>query len=192
MLTCIDKNLDGVRVLVPHAFEDGRGAFMESYSRRSYEAVGIDQNFVQDNFSRSCQYVVRGLHYQIHHAQAKLVWAVRGEIFDVAVDIRRGSPTFGHWVGETLNAANHRIMFVPEGFAHGFCVLSPEADVLYKCTDYYTPDAERGIAWNDPQIGIAWPLPAGAPPMLSGRDSRHALLANRPPEDLPVWRGATP
>jgi dTDP-4-dehydrorhamnose 3,5-epimerase len=188
MLACTDTQLPGVRVLVPRAFEDGRGVFMESYNRRSYEAVGICHTFVQDNFSRSCQYVIRGLHYQVHHQQAKLVLVTRGEIFDVAVDIRRGSPTFGRWVGEVLSAENHRIMFIPEGFAHGFCVCSPEAEVLYKCSDYYTPDAERGIAWNDPQLGIVWLLPAGTAPMLSDRDRRFAGLADRPVADLPVFR----
>ena len=192
MLACIDKELEGVRVVMPRAFEDGRGVFMEAYNRRNYEAIGIGDTFVQDNFSRSCQHVVRGLHYQIHHPQAKLVWVLRGEIFDVAVDIRRGSPTFGRWVGEHLSAENHRIMFIPEGFAHGFCVHSPEAEVLYKCSDYYTPDAERGVAWNDPQIGIAWPLPEGTAPMLSDRDRRYAALADRPAGDLPVWRGKNP
>ncbi len=188
MLACSDTKLPGVRVLVPRAFGDSRGSFLESYNRRTYEAVGIRHNFVQDNFSRSCQHVIRGLHYQVHHQQAKLVWVTRGEIFDVAVDIRRNSPTFGHWVGELLSADNRKILFIPEGYAHGFCVCSPEAEVLYKCSDYYTPDAERGVVWNDPQIAIAWPLPAGTPPLLSDRDRCHANLADRPEEDLPVWQ----
>lgn len=191
MLTCADTSLPGVRVLAPRAFEDPRGVFFEAYNRRSFEAVGVRHTFVQDNFSRSCQFVVRGLHYQVHNQQAKLVWVARGAIFDVAVDIRRGSPTFGRWVGEALSAENHRMMLIPEGFAHGFCVTSPEAEVLYKCTDYYTPDAERGVVWDDPQLGIAWPLPAGTAPILSDRDRRYATLAGRPAEDLPEWQGAT-
>ncbi len=149
--------------------------FFESYNRRAFhDATGLDVDFVQDNHSRSAQGVLRGLHYQIEHAQGKLVRVVAGAVFDVAVDIRKSSPTFGRWVGVELSAANKKMVWIPPGFAHGFLVLSDDAEFLYKTTDYYAPSHERTIAWNDPQIGIAWPL-AGAP-LLSAKDQAGVRL----------------
>jgi len=148
-----------VVILDPTAFEDERGFFFESFNQRRFaEAVGRDVTFVQDNHSRSVKGVLRGLHYQVRQAQGKLVRVVTGEVFDVAVDIRKSSATFGKWVGVHLTAANKRQLWVPEGFAHGFVVLSKFADFLYKTTDYWAPDCERSIIWNDPQIGIRWPI----------------------------------
>lgn len=156
------------------AFPDGRGFFAETYKRSQFVTGGIPATFVQDNHSRSRRGVLRGLHYQVHpKAQGKLVGAVRGEIFDVAVDVRRGSPTYGRWVGATLSEENHRLLYMPVGFAHGFCVLSDEADVTYKATEEYAPEHERGVVWNDPEIGIRWPVrrpvlsdvDAGLPPL---------------------------
>jgi dTDP-4-dehydrorhamnose 3,5-epimerase len=157
-------------------FGDARGFFLESWNERAFAALGIDARFVQDNHSRSSKHVLRGLHYQLRQAQGKLVRVVAGEIWDVAVDVRRGSPSFGRWVGAKLDAAVPRAMWIPPGFAHGFLVLSESADVLYKTTDYYAPEHERVLLWNDPAIGIAWPL-EGAAPVLSDRDRRGAPLA---------------
>jgi dTDP-4-dehydrorhamnose 3,5-epimerase len=158
-----------VLILEPKVFEDDRGFFFESFNQRLFNgAIGREVRFVQDNHSRSRKNVLRGLHYQIRRAQGKLVRVVAGEVFDVAVDIRRSSPTFGRWVGVTLSAENRRELWIPEGFAHGFIVLSDFADFLYKTTDYWAPEFERGIAWNDPAIGIAWPV-AGEP-HLSAKD----------------------
>ena len=148
-----------VILIEAQAFEDGRGLFVERYRRSIFSANGIDDTFVQDNYSHSLRGVLRGLHYQKHpKAQAKLVTLLKGEIFDVAVDIRRGSPTYGRWVGETLSAKDCRLLYIPVGFAHGFCVLSEQADVLYKVTAEYAPELDRGVIWNDPVIGIRWPI----------------------------------
>lgn len=164
-----------VLVLEPKVFGDERGFFMESFNQKAFQqATGLDVAFVQDNHSRSARGVLRGLHYQLQQPQGKLVRVVRGRVFDVAVDVRRSSPTFGRWVGTELSEENHRQFWVPAGFAHGFLVLSESADFLYKTTDYYAPEHERCIAWNDPAIGIEWPL-AGAP-MVSGKDARGVLL----------------
>ena len=154
----------------PRVFPDRRGFFMETYKRSDFEANGIPDQFVQDNYSHSAKGTLRGLHYQkLPQAQGKLVMVIHGEIFDVAVDIRQGSPTFGRWVGETLSSTNHRMLWVPPGFAHGFCVLSDEADVVYKVTGgEYAPDLERGIIWNDPEIAIRWPVDR---PFLSEKDA---------------------
>ena len=161
--------LPDVLLIEPKVFGDARGFFFESYNRRALrEATGLDLDFVQDNHSRSAQGVLRGLHYQIERAQGKLVRVVAGAVFDVAVDIRKSSPTFGRWVGVELSAANKKMVWIPPGFAHGFLVLSDDAEFLYKTTDYYAPSHERTIAWNDPDIGIAWPL-TGAP-RLSAKD----------------------
>jgi dTDP-4-dehydrorhamnose 3,5-epimerase len=161
--------LPEVLLIEPKVFGDDRGFFFESYNRRAFaEACGIDVDFVQDNHSRSAQNVLRGLHYQIEQAQGKLVRVVAGEVFDVAVDIRKSSPDFGKWVGMRLSADNKRMLWVPPGFAHGFLVVSAAAEFLYKTTDYYAPQHERCIAWNDPQLAIDWPL-AGAP-ILSAKD----------------------
>lgn len=186
-LTCTPTRIPGVLLLCPDSFKDERGYFMETYHTRKYRDLGIVRDFVQDNLSHSCRGTLRGLHYQLRTPQAKLVHVVRGEIFDVAVDIRRGSPTFGQWVGETLSAENHRQLFVPEGFAHGFCVVSEEAEVWYKCAACYVPDDDRGILWSDPAIGIAWPV---ARPLLSPKDTRHPTLATAG-DLLPTDRGTT-
>jgi dTDP-4-dehydrorhamnose 3,5-epimerase len=159
----------GVLIVEPDVFGDDRGFFLESYNEREMRKIGIDAHFVQDNHSRSQRNVLRGLHYQIHQPQGKLVRVVCGTVFDVAVDLRRGSPSFGKWVGAELSAENKRLFWLPPGMAHGFVVLSDSADFLYKATDYYAPEFERTILWNDPDLGIAWPL-AGEP-VLSARDA---------------------
>ncbi|CAH1746751.1 dTDP-4-dehydrorhamnose 3,5-epimerase [Thauera humireducens] len=167
-----------VILLEPKVFGDDRGFFMETFNQRDFEATtDLRPHFVQDNHSRSQRGVLRGLHYQIQQPQGKLVRVVSGEIFDVAVDLRRHSPSFGRWVGCTLSADNRRQMWVPEGFAHGFLVLSETADVLYKTTDYYAPAHERCLAWNDPGLGIEWPL-NGLQPLLSAKDQRGLPLAD--------------
>jgi dTDP-4-dehydrorhamnose 3,5-epimerase len=167
----VRTEIPDVLILEPKVFGDERGFFLESYNKRTLEDVaGIRGEFVQDNHSRSGRNVLRGLHYQIKQPQGKLLRVFQGTVFDVAVDIRRSSPTFGKWVGFELSAENRRVAWVPEGFAHGFLVLSESADVLYKATDYFAPEFERTIAWNDPDLGIAWPL-QGAP-VLSDKDRR--------------------
>lgn len=160
-----------VVVVQPKVFADDRGFFLESWERRKFAAGGIHADFVQDNHSRSRKWTLRGLHYQIHQPQGKLVRVVEGEVFDVAVDMRRSSPTYGRWVGTVLSGANRRMLWVPPGFAHGFLVLSDFADFLYKCTDFYHQSGERAVRWDDPRIGIEWPLPAGAAPVLSPKDA---------------------
>jgi dTDP-4-dehydrorhamnose 3,5-epimerase len=163
-----------VLLIEPAAHRDGRGFFLESYHEPRYRAAGIDVAFVQDNQSRSARGTLRGLHWQTApHPQAKLVRVLWGEIFDVAVDVRPGSPTFGRWVGATLSGENFLQMYVPVGFAHGFCVTSEAADVAYKCSDVYDPGSERGLAWNDPALAIDWPI---ADPILSHRDQAHPTL----------------
>lgn len=165
--------LEEVILVEPDVHRDGRGFFLETYHRRKYEQGGIDATFVQDNHSRSQARTLRGLHAQRLHPQGKLVRAVEGELFDVAVDIRRGSPTFGHWVGVLLSAGNFRQLYIPPGFAHGFCVLSDSVQMEYKCTDFYHPDDELGIAWNDPEIAIDWPV---TDPLLSEKDAAAPRL----------------
>lgn len=168
-----------VLVIEPCMFGDTRGFFLESFNQRAFkEATGLTANFVQDNHSRSAKGVLRGLHYQLKQPQGKLVRVVRGAVFDVAVDIRKSSPHFGRWVGVELSEDNHRQLWIPPGFAHGFLVLSDSADFLYKTTDYYAPEHERAILWNDPAIGIAWPLTAE--PLLSAKDKAASLLADAP------------
>lgn len=160
-----------VLLIEPKVFGDERGFFFESFSQRVWqEKTGIERTFVQDNHSRSCRGVLRGLHYQIRQPQGKLVRVVLGEVFDVAVDLRRSSPTFGRWVGEFLSAENKKQLWVPEGFGHGFLVLSEYADFLYRTTEYYAPEHERCIIWNDPDIGIDWPFAMA--PVLSGKDAQ--------------------
>ena len=166
---------DVVRVQ-PRLFEDARGAFMETYHQRKFADAGIDVLFVQDNYSRSKRGTLRGLHYQIRQPQGKLVRVVSGTVFDVAVDLRKSSPTFGRWIGETLTAEDSRMLYIPAGFAHGFCVLSATADVVYKCTDFYAPEYERTLLWNDPDVGIEWPL--AERPLLSEKDSQGVFLAD--------------
>lgn len=170
----IETTLPGVLIVEPDVFEDSRGFFFESYSLQKYAEHGISDTFVQDNHSLSVRGTLRGLHYQAKPGQAKLVRVARGSVFDVAVDIRWGSPTFGKWVGVELSADNRRQLYIPVGFAHGFCVTSEVAEFLYKCSSYYAPDLERGIAWDDPALAIAWPADA---PILSDRDRRHPRLA---------------
>ncbi len=181
----VELKIPDVRLIKPRAFPDDRGFFLQSYHEQLYREAGIDVSFVQDNHSRSTRGVLRGLHYQLEHAQDKLVSVVRGEIFDVAVDIRRGSPTFGKWVGEILSDENLHQMFVPKGFAHGFLVLSEEVDLIYKCSDFYTPGDEYTVAWNDSSIGIAWPERRAAP-TLSEKDLAAPCLSKIPLENLPV------
>jgi dTDP-4-dehydrorhamnose 3,5-epimerase len=168
--------IPGLLVLEPRVFGDARGFFLESYNEKVFrEATGIEVPFVQDNHSRSGRGVLRGLHYQLEQTQGKLVRVVRGSVFDVAVDIRRSSPSFGQWVGMELSEENQRQFWIPPGFAHGFMVLSESADFLYKSTNYYAPQHERCIAWDDPDIGIAWP--AGIAPLLSEKDTRGSPLS---------------
>ncbi|MFH1567489.1 MAG: dTDP-4-dehydrorhamnose 3,5-epimerase [Gemmatimonadota bacterium] len=175
-MQALATEIPGVVVLEPKVFGDDRGFFLESYNRRAFrEAVGRDVEFVQDNHSRSARGVLRGLHYQVRNVQGKLVRVVVGEVFDVVVDLRRSSPTFGRWLGTTLSAANRRLLWVPEGFAHGFLVISEVAEFLYKTTDYYAPEHERSLLWNDPELAIAWP-PTGEP-LLKPRDAEGIPLA---------------
>ena len=167
--------LPEILILEPRVFGDDRGFFLESYNQRVFrDATGNDATFVQDNHSRSARNVLRGLHYQLKQAQGKLVRVVAGEVFDVAVDLRRSSPRYGRWMGLHLSAENKRMMWIPAGFAHGFLALSESAEVLYKATDYYAPEHERCVMWNDPDIGIEWPL-AGVP-MVSEKDTRGVAL----------------
>jgi len=177
--------LPGLLILEPRVFSDDRGFFLESYHRRAFREAGIAADFVQDNHSRSTRGVVRGLHYQIAHPQAKLIRVVRGRVFDVAVDIRRGSATFGHWVGLELDDVRHQMLFVPEGFAHGFLALSETVDLIYKCSDFYDPSGERGVLWDDPELSIGWPL-EGLEPRLSPKDAALPRLGRCSPQDLPV------
>ncbi len=169
-MRAISTEIPDVIVLEPQVFYDARGFFMETYHTLKLAELGITAQFVQDNHSRSQRGTLRGLHYQIRQAQGKLLRVVNGEIFDVAVDLRRRSPTFGQWTGAILSADNKRQLWVPPGFAHGFYALSETADLIYKVTDYYAPEWERTLIWNDPQIAIAWPLIEGEPPVLSAKD----------------------
>jgi dTDP-4-dehydrorhamnose 3,5-epimerase len=167
-------DLAGVLIIEPRVHHDGRGFFVETFREDRYAEHGIRGPFVQDNQSRSIARTLRGLHLQVRRPQGKLIRVVEGEVFDIAVDVRRGSPTFGRWVSVTLSAANFRQCYIPPGFAHGFCVVSSVADIEYKCTDFYDPASEIGIAWNDPQLAIPWPLDD---PILSDRDRRNPTLA---------------
>ena len=165
-----------VLIIEPDVFGDERGFFMETWHAAKFAEQGITETFVQDNHSRSGRGILRGLHYQLNHPQGKLVRAVNGSVYDVAVDIRQGSPRFGQWVGIELSDSNRRQLYVPPGFAHGFCVLSEQVDFLYKCTDFYAPEFERTIRWDDPDIGIEWPLPSGTEPQLSDKDAAAPLF----------------
>lgn len=177
-----ETKLPGVLVLEPEVFSDSRGSFMETWSKRRYEDVGINEDFVQDNVSFSRKGVLRGLHYQFPHAQGKLIQVLSGEVFDVAVDIRVGSATFGKWVAEILSGDNHRQLYIRPGFAHGFYVMSESAVFSYKCTDYYNREAESGIIWNDPELNIDWP---GEEPLLSAKDTAYPSLKDIDAERLP-------
>jgi dTDP-4-dehydrorhamnose 3,5-epimerase len=183
-LKVIATRLPGCVAIEPDVFGDARGFFYESYNADKFKAAGLDLRFVQSNVSRSARGVLRGLHYQWPNPQGKLVSVVEGEVFDVAVDIRRGSPTFGQWAGVMLTAENHRHFWVPEGFAHGFVVLSEFATFAYQCTALYDAKADAGVRWNDAAIAIDWPVSA---PLLSGKDEKAPLLADIAPERLPVW-----
>ncbi len=173
-MTLIETSLPGVLIIEPRIFRDERGFFLETYHAKRYREAGLDAAFVQDNHSRSMRGTLRGLHWQAERPQGKLVRVLVGEIYDVAVDIRPDSPTFGKWVGFTLSADNFRQAWIPPGFAHGFCVTSEVAEVEYKCTDFYDPPSERGLIWNDPEVGILWPIQN---PILSERDKKHPRLS---------------
>lgn len=172
----LHTEIPDIIIIEPQVFEDRRGFFMETYQAQKFAEAGIRFSFVQDNHSRSKQWTLRGLHYQIHHAQGKLVRVAAGEIYDVAVDIRRSSLTFGKWVGAFLSARNKRQVWIPPGFAHGFYVVSRWAEVLYKATDFYDPAAERTILWNDPTLNIQWPVSEGHLPILSSKDVEGQLF----------------
>lgn len=180
----IETALPGALILEPQVFGDARGFFYESYNEAKYREAGVDRRFIQSNVSRSARGVLRGLHYQWPNPQGKLVSVLEGEVYDVAVDIRRGSPTFGRSTGVMLTAENHRHFWVPEGFAHGFCVLSEFATFTYQCTSLYDAKADAGIRWNDAALGIDWPL---SDPLLSDKDSKTPLLRDVAPERLPVF-----
>ena len=172
-MNVISTELPGVLILEPKVFPDARGFFLETYNKERYAAAGLNLEFVQDNLSSSSRGVLRGLHYQNPHAQGKLVYVLAGEVWDVAVDIRPGSPTYAKWTAVTLSAGNKRQFYIPPGFAHGFCVLSETALFTYKCTDLYHPECDGGVRWNDPDIGIAWPV---AEPILSDKDKIQPYL----------------
>lgn len=176
--TFVETAIPGVIVVEPVVHGDARGYFMETFEAGAFAKAGIPGPFVQDNQSKSSRGVLRGLHFQVRHTQAKLVRVVRGEVFDVAVDCRPGSPTFGKWVGVTLSEENKKQLYVPQGFAHGFLVLSEEAEFTYKCSDYYDPSAEGGIPWDDPTVGVQWP-DAGCPLKLSPKDAGHESFARQ-------------
>ena len=173
----IETTIPDVKIIEPAVFGDARGYFMETWNQQGFYEQGLDIAFVQDNHSRSPQGILRGLHYQIKHAQGKLVRVVTGKVFDVAVDIRKNSITFGQWVGVELSDENHRMLWVPPGFAHGFYVMSEQADFLYKCTDIYAPEYERSIKWDDAEIGIKWPLINGEQPIVSEKDKQGLSLS---------------
>lgn len=171
----IETDLPGVVLVDPLLFNDSRGHFLEIYHSRRYHDCGFPSEFVQQNMSFSTRGVLRGLHYQLGRPQGKLVMVLQGEIFDVAADIRKDSPTFGRWTGALLSAATYRQIYIPEGFAHGFCVTGETALVLYLCTDFYAPEEERGIRWDDPMLDIAWPI---MNPILSGKDAEYPFLGD--------------
>jgi dTDP-4-dehydrorhamnose 3,5-epimerase len=174
----VPTDLPEVIRIEPTVHGDERGFFMETWQARRFREAGIDGEFVQDNFSHSSKGTLRGLHYQIEHAQGKLVRVVQGEVYDVAVDLRKSSPQYGQWVGEVLSAENKHQLWVPPGFGHGFLVLSDTAEFEYKCTDYYAPEFERAIRWDDPDIGIEWPLLDGQQPILSSKDADAPFLSD--------------
>ena len=174
----IETTLPGCLILEPTVHGDDRGFFIENWNKRTLLDLGIDVDFVQDNHSRSTRGVLRGIHYQVNNPQGKLVRVTRGSVFDVAVDLRKGSEHFGRWHGVTLSEENKRIFWVPPGFGHGFYVTSDTADFQYKCTEYYSPENDRGVRWNDPAIGIEWPLVDGSLPSLSNKDAEAPLLEN--------------
>jgi dTDP-4-dehydrorhamnose 3,5-epimerase len=185
----IETSLPGVLILEPKVFGDERGFFVETYREQVFAEAGLNLTFVQDNQSRSRRGVLRGLHYQLQQPQGKLVRAARGRVFDVAVDVRRGSPTFGQWFGAILDDESHRQMYIPPGFAHGFVVLSEVADFIYKCTDYYHPQSENGIRWDDPDVAIEWPREILEKIILSERDRQLSFFRGLASECLPEFNG---
>lgn len=184
----IETSLPGVLIFEPVVFGDGRGFFVETYRDKAFREAGLNAIFVQDNQSRSRRGVLRGLHYQLQQPQGKLVRAARGRVFDVAVDVRQGSVTFGQWAGAVLDDESHRQMYIPPGFAHGFVVLSEFADFVYKCTDYYHPLSETGIRWDDPEVGIEWPVEILSEIVLSDKDRRLPFLRGQEQELLPRFQ----
>lgn len=184
-LQVTETSIPGVLVVQPRVFRDPRGFFMETYRENVLAEAGIHDQFVQDNHSHSSRGVLRGLHYQLRNPQAKLCRVARGEVFDVAVDVRLGSPTFGKWVGEVLSGENCKQLYIPRGFAHGFVVLSHTVDFLYKCSDYYVASDDRGVLWNDPDIGIDWPISS---PLLSDKDQGYARLSQIAQDQLPRYQ----
>ena len=178
-MNVVDTAISDVKLIEPRVFGDDRGFFMESWNQNSFDAAGINARFVQDNHSRSTKGVLRGLHYQFDRPQGKLVRVVSGSVFDVAVDLRASSPSFGHWVGYELSARNHRMLWIPPGFAHGFLTLEDGTDFQYKCTEFYVPAAEHCLAWNDPTVAVDWPLGEDVP-SLSDKDRAGRLLAAVP------------
>lgn len=184
-MNIITTPLEGLLIIEPTAFEDPRGFFMETYHQGRYVKAGIKNIFVQDNLSCSVKGTIRGLHFQIRYPQAKLVQALTGEIFDVVVDVRPGSSTFSKWIGIRLSDKNRRQVFIPEGFAHGICILSETAHLLYKCSEFYVPDDEGGILWSDPDIGIQWPVEN---PVISKKDKKFPKLSELTDEQLPILK----
>lgn len=183
-MNVVDTPLGGLKVIEPKVFEDARGFFLETFNAGRYAALGVPSHFVQDNWSRSQKGTLRGLHFQHPKGQGKLVWCPRGAVWDVAVDVRKGSPTFGKWFGLELSEANKKQLWIPPGFAHGFCVLSDVADFVYKCTELYAPDCEQSVRWDDPAIGVEWPVKE---PLLSKKDLAAPLLADA--ARLPTFPG---
>jgi dTDP-4-dehydrorhamnose 3,5-epimerase len=181
----IDTELDGVRIIEPDVFDDQRGYFFETYQRQRYADAGIRVDFVQDNLSFSKKGTLRGLHYQHPNDQAKLVQVIQGEVFDVVVDIRQESPTFGKWIGQYISDDNKKQIFVPKGFAHGFCVLSDTALFIYKCSDFYAPQCEGGVLWSDPDVGVEWPLES---PIVSEKDAKFSCLKDIAEDLLPSYK----
>lgn len=186
MVDVRETALSEVRVIEPRIYRDERGAFYETWHEQRYAAFGVNESFVQDNISRSGRGVLRGLHFQHPNGQGKLVQVLEGEVFDVAVDVRAGSPTFGQWAGVTLSSDNGLQCWIPQGFAHGFCVTSERAVFAYKCTAYYDPGSEHTLRWNDPDVGIDWPV---AKPELSAKDRDGALLKDLTADQLPAYSG---
>jgi len=176
--------IPGMVIIDLDVFRDSRGSFLESYQKERYKEHGLNTKFVQDNHSHSKKYVLRGMHYQINQPQSHLVYVVRGDIFDVGVDLRIGSPTFGQWLGFRLSESRPQQLFLPAGVAHGFCTLSDNADILYKCTDYFDPNDEGGLLWNDPDLGIDWPIDQ---PIIHSRDSKFPVLRNISKSHLPSF-----
>jgi dTDP-4-dehydrorhamnose 3,5-epimerase len=182
-MNILQTDLDGVLVIIPEAYKDQRGYFMETYQKERYNKIGVQMDFVQDNLSFSKRGTLRGLHYQYPKSQAKLIQVLQGEIFDVVTDIRPLSSTFGQWIGEHLSDKNKKQLFIPEGFAHGFCVLSETAMLYYKCSDFYAPEFEGGILWSDPDLSIEWPVDS---PIVSNKDSKLPYLNNISHDRLPT------